>query len=68
MTLLDGELITKGQGLFFIGFAAVFAVIMVVLYRQDFKRDSTYFKGTWKIFLGIIIVFAVLFSIVLSRK
>jgi len=68
MVLLDGELITKGQGLFFIGFAAVFAVVMIVLYRQDFKRDSTYFKGTWKIFLGIIIVFAVLFSIVLSRK
>jgi hypothetical protein len=68
MVLLDGELITKGQGLFFIGFAAVFAVIMIVLYRQDFKRDSAYFKGTWKIFLGIIIVFAVLFSIVLSRK
>jgi hypothetical protein len=68
MTLLDGELITKGQGLFFICFAAVFAVIMIILYRQDFKRDSSYFKGTWKIFLGIIIVFAVLFSIVLSRK
>lgn len=68
MVLLDGELITKGQGLFFIGFAAVFAVVMIVLYRQDFKRDSTYFKGTWKIFIGIILVFAVLFSIVLSRK
>jgi hypothetical protein len=68
MVLLDGELITKGQGLFFIGFAAVFAVVMIVLYRQDFKRDSSYFKGTWKIFFGIIIVFAVLFSIVLSRK
>ena len=68
MVLLDGELITKGQGLFFIGFAAVFAVVMIILYRQDFKRDSSYFKGTWKIFLGIIIVFAVLFSIVLSRK
>ncbi len=68
MVLLEGELITKGQALFFIGFAAVFAVVMIFLYRQDFKRDSSYFKGTWKIFLGIILVFAVLFSIVLSRK
>jgi hypothetical protein len=68
MTLLDGELITKGQALFFICFAAVFAAAMVVLYRQDFKRDSSYFKGTWKIFLGIILVFALLFSIVLMRK
>ena len=66
--LEEGELITKGQGLFFLGFAAIFGVILIFLYRQDFKRDSAYFKGTWKIFVGIILVFAVLFSIVLSRK
>ena len=68
MTLLEGEMVTKGQALFFLIFAAVFAVVMIILYRQDFKRDSTYFKGTWKIFAGIILVFAVLFSIVMSRK
>lgn len=68
MILLEGELITKGQALFFLIFAAVFGVVMIFLYKQDFKRDSAYFKGTWKIFVGIIIVFAVLFSIVMSRK
>lgn len=66
--LLEGELVTKGQALFFLIFMAIFAIVMIVLYRQDFKRDASYFKGTWKIFLGIIIVFAVLFSIVMSRK
>jgi hypothetical protein len=68
MILLEGELVTKGQALFFIVFAAVFAVVMIVLYRQDFKRDASYFKGTWKIFVGIIAIFTFLFMIVLSRK
>jgi uncharacterized integral membrane protein len=68
MVLLEGELVTKGQALFFLIVMALFAVLMVFLYKQDFKRDASYFKGTWKIFLGIIIVFAVLFSIVMSRK
>ena len=68
MTLLDGELITKGQALFFIIVMTLFALFMIVLYRQDFKRDASYFKGTWKIFLAIIVVFTALFMIVLSRK
>lgn len=68
MTLLEGELVTKGQALFFIIAMGIFAVVMVFLYKQDFKRNPAYFKGTWKIFLGIIIVFGLLFTIVLSRK
>ena len=69
MVLLnEGELITKGQALFFLVVMAIFAFVMVFLYKQDFKRDASYFKGTWKIFVGIIVVFAVLFSIVMSRK
>jgi len=61
-------MITKGQALFFLIAMGLFAVFMLILYKQDFKRDSSYFKGTWKIFLGIIVVFCVLFMIVLSRK
>lgn len=68
MTLLDAEMITKGQALFFLIAMALFAVLMIILYKQDYKRDSSYFRGTWKIFVGIIIVFAVLFMIVMSRK
>jgi hypothetical protein len=68
MVLLDGELITKGQALFFLIAMALFAVLMIFLYKQDYKRDATYFKGTWKIFVGIIVVFTVLFMIVMSRK
>ena len=70
MILLDasGEMISKGQALFFLIVMTLFAVLMVFLYKQDYKRDATYFKGTWKIFLAIIVVFAVLFMIVLSRK
>jgi len=61
-------MITKGQALFFLIAMSIFAFIMVFLYKQDFKRDSSYFKGTWKIFIGIIVVFSALFMIVLSRK
>jgi len=68
MILLDGELITKGQALFFLIVMALFAVLMIFLYKQDYKRDASYFKGTWKIFVGIIVVFTVLFMIVMSRK
>lgn len=70
MTLLDasGEMITKGQALFFLIIMALFAVLMIFLYKQDYKRDASYFKGTWKIFVGIIVVFGLLFMIVMSRK
>jgi|GEM_PF-738781 len=68
MILLDGEMITKGQALFFLIVMALFAVLMIFLYKQDYKRDAGYFKGTWKIFVGIIVVFTVLFMIVMSRK
>jgi hypothetical protein len=67
MILLD-SMITKGQALFFLIAMAIFAVIMLVLYKQDFKRDKSYFKGTWKIFVAIIAVFTALFMIVLSRS
>ena len=66
--LLEGELITKGQALFFLIAMSFFAVLMIVLYRQDFKRDGSYFKGTWKIFVGIIAVFTLLFMIVLEQE
>jgi hypothetical protein len=68
MTLLDGEMITKGQALFFLIVMALFAIVMIVLYKQDYKRDAGYFKGTWKIFIGIIAIFTLLFMIVMSRK
>ena len=68
MTLLDGEMITKGQALFFLVIMSLFAIVMIVLYKQDYKRDAGYFKGTWKIFIGIIVIFTLLFMIVMSRK
>jgi hypothetical protein len=68
MILLDGGLVTKGQALFFLIAMAIFAMFMIVLYKQDFKRDASYFKGTWKIFVAIIAVFTALFMIVLSRS
>jgi hypothetical protein len=65
--LLDA-LITKGQALFFIIVMALFAMLMVVLYRQDRKRDASYFKGTWKIFIVIIAVFTALYLFVISQS
>jgi len=61
-------MISKGQALFFLIAMALFGMLMMVLYKQDRKRDANYFKGTWKIFVGIIVVVTILFMIVMSRK
>jgi hypothetical protein len=66
--LLEEQLITKGQMLFFLIAMAVFAFIMMFLYRQDKKRDKDYFKGTWKIFAVLIAIVTVLFLFVMSQK
>jgi phosphatidylglycerophosphate synthase len=66
--LLEEQLITKGQMLFFLIAMAVFAMVIMVLYRQDKKRDKAYFKGTWKVFFILIVIVTVLFLFVLSQK
>jgi len=65
--LLEEQLITKGQMLFFLIAMALFAIVMMFLYRQDKKRDKDYFKGTWKIFIVLILIVTVLFLFVLSQ-
>jgi cytochrome bd-type quinol oxidase subunit 2 len=66
--LLEERLITKDQMLFFLIAMAVFAVVIMVLYRQDKKRDKEYFKGTWMIFAALIVIVSVLFLFVISQK
>jgi len=66
--LLENQLITKGQMLFFLIAMVAFVVFMMVLYKQDRRRDKEYFKGTWKIFVVLIIIVSVLFLFVLSQK
>jgi hypothetical protein len=66
--LLDEPLITKSQMLFFLIAMAVFAAGIIVLYKQDKKRDKEYFKGTWKVFFVLIIIVTVLFLFVMSQK
>ncbi|MGP8217757.1 MAG: hypothetical protein ACLQQ4_19485 [Bacteroidia bacterium] len=67
-TMLLDALITKGQALFFLVAMACFGVLMIYLYRLDRKRDASYFKGTWKIFVVIIIIVTCLFLFVLSQS
>ena len=66
--LLENQLITKGQMLFFLIAMAIFAFVLLYLYRQDRARDKEYFKGTWKIFIVLIAIVTVLFLFVLSQK
>ena len=66
--LLEEPLLSKGQLLFFLIAMICFAAIMMILYRQDKKRDKDYFKGTWQIFVVLIIIVTVLFLFVLSQK
>jgi len=66
--MLLEALITKGQALFFMFAMTMFGALMIVLYRQDKKRDASYFKGTWKIFVVIIAVFMALYLFVISQS
>ena len=66
--LLEEQLITKGQILFFLVAMAAFAGLMMFLYNKDKKRDAAYFKGTWKIFAVLILVVTILFLFVMSQK
>lgn len=66
--LLEEKLITKGQMLFFLIAMAVFAIVIMVLYRQDKKRDKEYFKGTWVIFGVLILIMSFLYLFVISQK
>jgi len=66
--LLEEPLLSKGQLFFFLIAMICFAAIMMILYRQDKKRDKDYFKGTWQIFVVLIIIVTVLFLFVLSQK
>ncbi|NNM95433.1 MAG: hypothetical protein HKL88_08230 [Bacteroidia bacterium] len=65
--LLD-ELLTKNQLLFFLASMFVFGILMMVLYRQDKKRDKEYFKGTWLIFAVLMLIVTILFLFVISQK
>ncbi len=66
--ILIDELLTKNQVLFFLGAMFLFSILMMVLYRQDKKRDKEYFKGTWIIFGVLMLIVTLLFLFVLSQK
>jgi hypothetical protein len=66
--LEEGILISKGQMLFFLICVLLFGALMIVLYKQDIKRSPDYFKGTWKVFVGMFIVMALIVIIFMSRK
>lgn len=55
---------TTGRIAFAIAFFVAFVVIMVYAYRKDLKINRTHFPKTWKILLGIILIFSILFFIV----
>jgi hypothetical protein len=65
--LLDA-LITKGQGIFFLIAMAGFGVLMMFLYKQDKKRDAKYFKGTWMIFVVLMLIVTFLFLFVIMQS
>jgi O-antigen/teichoic acid export membrane protein len=50
---------TKGKIIFTIFFIIVFAIAMIWSYSRDKKHQKMYYKGIWKVALGIIIAIAI---------
>lgn len=55
---------TTGRVLFTIFFIIAFVVIMIYAYRKDLKINRRYFPKSYRIIIGIVLIFIVLFLIV----
>lgn len=55
---------TTGRIAFALIFFVAFVLIMVYAYRKDLKINRSQFPETWKILVGILLIFSILFFIV----
>ena len=53
--------LTSGMIVFALVFTAVFATVMIWAYYSDWKRQQKYFKGSLKIILIIVAIWASLY-------
>ncbi len=57
---------SQGQILFVIVFLAAFAIALVWAYRKDRSTNKSYFSGSWKVLITLIIILATLSYILKS--
>lgn len=59
---------TPGRIIFTIFFSFVFIIALIYAYRKEITVRRIHFKGTYLIFLTIIVIFTTLFLIVKLRN
>ena len=52
-----------GQLIFGICFFIVFVIVVIFSYKSDKKKQPQYFKGSYKVLIGFLIAFSLLFLI-----
>jgi len=55
---------SKGQIIFAILFFTGFVISIALAYRNDKQKNSTLFKGSYKVLIFIVVVFLALYGIV----
>ena len=57
---------SSGQLTFALVFFIGFIIFMVFAYRGDRKTTREYYKGAWKVLIGIIVMFVILYGLMRS--
>lgn len=55
---------SKGQKIFALIFIISFVIMLIMAYRKDLGLLKVYYKGAWKIVLGIAIILGILVYLV----
>ncbi len=57
---------SSGQMAFALFFLLGFVLLMIFAYRGDRKTTRKYYPGSWKVLLGIFVMFVVLYGLMRS--
>ena len=62
--LVKINMLSTGRLIFTIAFIIAFVALMIYAYRKDLKVNRMYFPKSYRIILGILLIFSILFLIV----
>jgi hypothetical protein len=57
-------MLSKGQIIFAISFFIAFVIGMVWAYGKEKKKNTTFYKGSYKVIIAVLVVFFILFGVV----
>lgn len=68
ITFVKKNMFSKGQFIFAILFFVVFIVAMTYAFRKDMVNNESYFKGSYKVLIFIVLVLVTLFMVVKIKR